>query len=256
MVVAAGWAEFPNVPTFPGQQAYGGAVLHSRAYRNATPFLGKRVLVVGFGNSGAEIALDLCEAGVTTALSVRSPVCLLPRDLLGIPILNFALARGFVPAKVLDFLNEPFLRLAIGSPKSLGMRVAAKGALQMIEEDEKVPVIDVGAVKKIREGKIKVFGGVERFDAKGVAFEGGVRADFDAVVLATGFKPDYRPLLPDALGALDGAGRPKISDRRTSEPGLYFVGSRVSVRGQLREIALGARRVAADAKAFLQTRGA
>ena len=74
---------FPYSPTWPGAETFGGPILHSSRYRNPAPFAGKRVLVVGFGNSGGEIALDLAEAGIDVTLSVRGPVRILPRELLG-----------------------------------------------------------------------------------------------------------------------------------------------------------------------------
>ena len=64
-------------------ETFDGPVLHSSLYRNPAPFAGKRVLVVGFGNSGGEIALDLAEAEVDVALSVRGPVSIVPRELFG-----------------------------------------------------------------------------------------------------------------------------------------------------------------------------
>ena len=78
-------------------EGFDGPILHSSAYRNPAAFAGKRVLVVGFGNSGGEIALDLAEAGVDVALSVRGPVNILPRDLLGLPILTWASPSGVCP---------------------------------------------------------------------------------------------------------------------------------------------------------------
>ena len=82
----------------------------------------------------------------------------------------------------------------------------------MIEEDGRVPVLDIGALAKIREGKIAVRGGVARFGAHSVTFEDGKSEPFDAVILATGFKPDLRALLPDAKGVLDAA-RPSAGQR-------------------------------------------
>ena len=76
VVVATGLADFPHSPTWPGMNDFVGPILHSSLYRNPAPFAGKRVLVVGYGNSGAEIALDLSEAGVDVALwlpTSRSP---------------------------------------------------------------------------------------------------------------------------------------------------------------------------------------
>jgi cation diffusion facilitator CzcD-associated flavoprotein CzcO len=251
VVVATGWADFPNLPRWPGMADFQGEILHSSAYRNAAPYAGKRVLVVGFGNSGAEIALDLCETGADVTLSVRSPVRILPRDLLGVPIVSFAIAQRFLPARVADALNAPILRMSVGSIEKLGLKKAAKGAMQMIEEDGRVPVLDIGAVKKIREGAIKVRGAIERFTRAGVAFAEGGAESYDAVILATGFKPDLRRLLPDADGVLDASGRPLISDQPTVQPGLYFVGAIASPTGQLRQIRLGATRVADVARRFL-----
>jgi NADPH-dependent glutamate synthase beta subunit-like oxidoreductase len=251
VVVATGWADFPNVPKWPGMGNFAGPIAHSSAYRNSEPYRGKRVLVVGFGNSGADIALELCEAGAEVTLSVRSPVRILPRDLFGLPILNFALAQRFLPARWADAINAPVIRLVVGSIDSLGMKKAAQGPIQMIEEDGRVPVLDTGAVARIRAGKIKVRGAVASFGAREIGFVDGGPAPFDAVILATGFKPDLRGLLPDARGVLDAHGRPIVSDKPSAEPGLYFVGAIAAPTGQLRQINIGATHVARLAKRFL-----
>jgi cation diffusion facilitator CzcD-associated flavoprotein CzcO len=91
-------------------QTFGGRILHSSVYRNATPFSGQRALVVGFGNSGAEIALDLCESGAAATLAVRSPVRVLPRDWLGLPIVGFSIVQRSLPARIADAINAPFRR--------------------------------------------------------------------------------------------------------------------------------------------------
>ena len=252
VVMATGWADYPHMPQWPGMDLYQGQILHSSAYRNSAPFKGGRALVVGFGNSGAEIALDLAENGVDVTLSQRSPIRILPRDLFGVPILEFALAQRFLPARVADAINAPILRYTLGSLEKLGFKTARKGAMQMIEEDHRIPVLDVGAVAKIRAGAIKVRGGVRAFTRSGVAFDQGGEQGFDVVVLATGYKPDLRALLPDARNVLDGDGRPLVSDRPTAQPGLYFVGALASPTGQLREIRLGATRVADLARKFLE----
>jgi len=244
VVVATGWADFPHSPSWPGMESFDAPILHSSAYRNGAPFAGKRVLVVGFGNSGAEIALDLCEAGAEPTLAVRSPVRVLPRDLLGLPILGFSVAERFLPARLADAINAPFIRLAVGPLAPLGFRVAAKGPLRMIEEDGRVPVLDIGALAKIRAGKVAVRSGVARFGPRSATFDDGRSEPFDAVVLATGFKPDLRALLPDATDVLDAQGRPLVSDRPTAAPGLFFVGAIASPTGQLRQIAIGAACVA------------
>jgi cation diffusion facilitator CzcD-associated flavoprotein CzcO len=256
VVVATGWADFPYTPTWPGMSEFGGAIVHSSGYRVGAPYAGKRVLVVGFGNSGAEIALDLSEAGADVTLAVRSPVRVVPRDLLGVPIQSFSIAQRFLPTRVADFLNAPVIRLAVGPLDKLGLKPAAKGPLQMIEEDGRVPVIDIGALAKIRSGAIKVRGGIERFSSEGVTFVESGAERFDAVILATGFRPDLRALLPGAEGVLDAGGKPLVSDETTAAPGLYFVGATPSPFGQLRQIAIGATRVADLASRFVRGQNA
>jgi len=240
----------PIVPSWPGADLYQGAVLHSSEYRNPAPYAEKRVLVVGFGNSGGEIALDLANAGVDVALAVRSPVQILPRDLLGFPILAWAILYRRLPARLVDFVNAPILRLAIGPIEKLGLRRAAKGPRQMVEEDGRIPLIDVGTLDKIRDGSIKVVGGIDRFTGDGVVFSGSVSEKFDAVILATGFRPDLRQLLPDVEDVFDRHGMPRVTGQATSAPGLYFCGQIASPTGQLREIGLEAQRIAECAKRY------
>jgi cation diffusion facilitator CzcD-associated flavoprotein CzcO len=240
VVVATGWADYPYVPTWPGIETFGGPILHSSVYRNPARFAGKRVLVIGYGNSGAEIALDLIEARIDVTLSVRSPVNIVPRELFGLPILFFPAAERWLPPGVADFLNAPAIRLAVGSLATAGLTKAAKGPLRTIAEDGRPPLIDIGTLDAIRDGRIKMRGDVASFTATGVTFKQSPAEAFDAAILATGFRPDLRALLPDAQGVLSASGAPLVSGRATSEPGLFFCGARISPIGQLRQIALEA----------------
>jgi cation diffusion facilitator CzcD-associated flavoprotein CzcO len=244
VVVATGLADFPYSPYWPGMESFGGRVVHSSAYRNSAPFAGKRVLVVGCGNSGAEIALDLAEAGLDVALAVRGPINVIPRELLGRPILAWGLAGRMFPARVADKINAPLLRFAVGSIEKLGLKRSLKGPLQSIEEDGRVPLIDVGALAAIRDGRIKLRGDIAAFTRDGVDFKQSAAERFDAVILATGFRPDLRPLLPDALGVLSETGAPLVSGRATAEPGLFFCGAIPSALGQFRQIGVDATQIA------------
>jgi cation diffusion facilitator CzcD-associated flavoprotein CzcO len=250
-VVATGWADYPHAPTWPGAETFEGEILHSSRYRNPAPFAAQRVLVVGFGNSGGEIALDLAEAGVEVALSVRGPVNVIPRELFGVPILVFPIAQQWLPPRVADGLNAPALRLAVGRIEKLGLRRSAKGPIQSIAEDGRVPLIDIGALDAIRAGRIKLRGDIARFEPKKVVFANSPPEPFDAVILATGFRPDLRALLPDAKGVLTQSGAPLVSGKATAEPGLFFCGAIPSAIGQFRQIGIEARRIA-DAAATLR----
>jgi cation diffusion facilitator CzcD-associated flavoprotein CzcO len=251
VVMATGWADFPYCPAWPGSDIFRGSCIHSSEYRNTSPYTGKRVLVVGFGNSGGEIALELAMAHIDTTLAVRGPVQILPRDLLGIPILSWAIAQKSLPTSVVDFINAPVIRLAIGPIERFGLKRAAKGPRRMIEEDGRIPLLDIGTLAKIRDGSIKVRGGIDRFMADGVIFSDQGEQKFDAIILATGFRPDLRQLLPDADGVLSEEGKPVVTGQATKQPGLYFCGLVASPTGQLREIGLEAKRIAGLAKNYI-----
>jgi NADPH-dependent 2,4-dienoyl-CoA reductase/sulfur reductase-like enzyme len=244
VVMATGAASFPYAPTWPGMETFAGPIVHSSHYRNPKPYADRRVLVVGLGNSGGEIALDLAEAGVDVTLSVRGPVNILPRDLLGLPIMTWAIAQSRLPARVVDSLNRPVIRLAVGRIETLGLTWAAKGPRRSVEEEGRVPLIDVGALAMIRAGRIRVRGGVARFGPNTAVFSQAPPEPFDAVILATGFRPDLRALLPDAKGVLSEAGQPLVSGAPTAERGLYFCGAIVSAEGQFRAIGIEAARIA------------
>jgi len=252
VVVATGIATAPHRPSWPGMGTFRGDILHSSEYRNAAAFAGKRVLVVGFGNSGGEIALDLAEAGIDVALAVRSPVQIIPRDLLGLPILTWVLLYRHLPARLVDTINAPVLRLALGNFEKLGLRRASKGPRQMVEEDGHVPLIDIGTLARIRDGSIRLRGGVDRMTDSTVVFADGAEETFSAIVLATGFRPDLRRLIAGEDGLFDQHGMPRVTGRPTAAPGLYFCGQITVPTGQLREIAIEAERIAASAKALLK----
>ena len=126
VVIATGIADAPYRPSWPGSASLAGAVIHSSEYRNPAPYEGKRVLVIGFGNSGGEIALDLANADIDVALAVRGPVQILPRGPLGFPILSSAILYRRLPARLVDVINAPVLRLAVGDIEKLGLRRATK----------------------------------------------------------------------------------------------------------------------------------
>jgi cation diffusion facilitator CzcD-associated flavoprotein CzcO len=253
VVIATGWADFPYRPRWPGLDTFRGHLVHSSEYRNTSLYVGKRVLVVGFGNSGGEIALDLANAGIDTTLAVRGAVQILPRDLLGIPILSWAIAQQSLPAGVVDFINAPVIRLAIGPIEHFGLTRATKGPRRMIEEDGRVPLLDIGTLARIRDGSIKIRGGIDHFTPDGVIFADRAAQTFNAVILATGFRPDLRAMLPDVNAVLSQDGKPLVTGRATNEPGLYFCGFVASPTGQLREIGLEATRISDLARQYLKS---
>jgi cation diffusion facilitator CzcD-associated flavoprotein CzcO len=245
LIVAGGCNNRPNLPTWPGQEGFRGRILHSSEYRSGADFHGQRVLVVGLGNSGGEIAIDLWEQGArTTSLAVRSPVNVIPKEVFGVPFLTVAISQRRLPPPLADALNAPLTRALVGNLEPYGLRRPPQGPVTQIHRLGRVPFIDTGTIKLIKQGQVKVFPGIQRFVEDGVVFTDGRREAFDAVVLATGFRPAVGEWLHDAGVALDQDGAPAASGRESARPGLYFCGYYVSPTGMLREIALEAQAIA------------
>jgi cation diffusion facilitator CzcD-associated flavoprotein CzcO len=245
LVIASGYNRQPQLPSWPGESAFRGRTLHGSRYRNGAAFRNQDVLVVGFGNSGGEIALDLSEHGARVALAVRGAVNVLPRELLGIPIVAIGLAQAALPARVADFLNAGLLRAAVGDLSRYGLHKSSRGPREQIERAKRIPLIDVGTLALIKAGGIAVYPGIAHFTEQGVVFTDGRARGFDAVILATGYRPRVDEFLAEAATVLDEQGTPCSSGRVSALPGLYFCGFRVTPTGMLREIAREARQIAA-----------
>lgn len=243
VVVATGHARVPKTPSWPGQDGYPGMVIHSSQYKNGEPFSGQDVLVVGFGNSGGEIAIDLYEHGVTPRIAVRSPVNVIPRDVLGLPLVAVAGLLSKLPARLVDALTLPIQRLMYGDLDQYGLRKLPNGPATQVEQDQRIPLIDVGTIDLIRKGHIEVRPGIERFEGEKVIFADGRREVYDAVILATGYQPRVDAFLQIDEDVLDDNGCPSMSGCEAL-PGLFFCGFHVSPAGALREINREARKIA------------
>lgn len=244
LVVATGHAREPYLPQWPGLADFGGEQLHSSAYRNGERFRARKVLVVGFGNSGGEIAVDLWEHGAQPSMAVRGPVNLIPREVLGVPNLLFSIMQGWLPRRVADAINAPIVRLAIGDLTPYGLRRPVYGPLTQIKQDARIPLIDVGTVNLIKKGAVTVYPAIERFTAEGATFIDGRKAAFDALILATGYRSRVDAFLPSMIAVYDTEGTP-LSSGQEAVAGLYFCGFYVSPTGMLREIGREARQISA-----------
>ena len=245
VVLATGANNVPNVPVFAGQALFQGRVLHSRDYRSAAPFAGQRTLVVGMGNTGAEIALDLAEHGVSTALSVRSPINLVHRDVLGRPTQLSSIMLSKLPTALGDALARLLRDLTVGDLRRWGLRTAPISPLRQLREHGKTPVIDVGTLARIKRGEIEVHPGIEIFTAQGIRFTDGSEHQFDSVILATGYEAQIDRLFPGPKPALDTNGMPLDVAGTGALTGVYFVGFDIrQPGGLLRAIAAQAEQVA------------
>lgn len=224
VIVATGANNLPCLPRFEGQDEFKGCILHSRDYRNAAPFAGRRVLVVGMGNTGAEIALDLVENKVSASLSVRSPVNVIRRDVLGRPTQLSAMALSRLPLPVGDTIAAWVRDITVGDMSRHGLHTRATSPLYDLRELGKTPVIDVGTLARIRSGEIEVHPGIERLTMHGARFVGGAEASFDTLIAATGYRSNVQALFPDCAVELDVNGLPTRLVGTGDLHGVYFIG--------------------------------
>ncbi|HEX4214561.1 MAG TPA: NAD(P)/FAD-dependent oxidoreductase [Candidatus Dormibacteraeota bacterium] len=246
VVVATGLTTVPVRPEWPGLDRFGHTIIHSSDYRNGEPWRGRPVLVVGFGNSGCEIALDLVERGASAHLSVRSPVNVIPRDVLGmIPVLQLGVLMRHLPTRVADALAWPIVRLSVGDVRTAGLVKLPYGAMTQIARDRRIPLLDSGPMARIRAGHIAVHGAVDHLIENGVVFADGSTLAVDAVIMATGYRSGLEAFLVDWREVCDEAGFPLRSGAPSGLEGLYFCGMYISPAGMFREIGLEAPRIAA-----------
>lgn len=246
VVIATGHTRVPNVPHWNGEDGFSGAILHSSQYRNGESFIEKNVLIVGFGNSAGEIAIDLTEHGAKdVGMAVRSGVNVIPRDIFGLPILTIAILLDYLPPKLADVLAWPMLKMTIGDLTKYGLPKLPYGPNVQVRQDGKNPLLDIGTVRLIKNGRIQIHPGIDRFDNDTVIFTDGSARPFDAIILATGYKPKINDFLPNMEQILDEDGWPKSSGAEAA-PGLYFCGFYVSPTGILREIGIEAMQISED----------
>jgi len=199
---------------------------------------------VGCGNSGAEIALDLAEQGVDVAMVVRGPVHVVPRDMFGRPTQHTNVLLSYLPLGLRDAIAMGTIGLVVGDLSRWGIVRPAKGPNRMIEESGRIPILDIGTIAMIKQGKIRVLPAVQEILPDRVRFAGGAEHPFEAIIFATGYTPGLDKVIKDFGTIADARGRPSRFGEQTGISGLYFVGFKNPPTGALREIALEAPRVA------------
>ncbi len=245
-VMATGAYDKPNPIDFNGMETFEGKILHSADYKTGKDFRGQKVLVVGFGNSACEIAIDLTEQGAAVSMSVRSEVNIVPRDVLGLPVLELSLLLSRLSPRIADTLSAPLLNGLVGRLGGLGLAKKTYGPLEQIRRDGKVPVLDIGTLDLIRKGEIKIRKGIDFIQGRYVYFKNGLRESFDAIVAGIGFSREGLKIVDVGPGRLADLHLSTRQQKYFGEAGLYFCGYWISPTGQIREIALDARRIARD----------
>jgi hypothetical protein len=237
IVIATGIVSNPYTASIPGRRQFAGRVLHSVEYRRPDPHVGQRVLVIGAGNSAGEIAAELAASDAQVTVAVRSGARVVPRELFGVPIQYLAVAISRLPRSAQQSIAAAIAR---ASELARGPTVIPPPSKERCSD---VPLIGFHLVDAIREGTIRLKGGVAEFTTGGVRFDDRTEEPFDDVILATGYRAALGALGPlirtDRCGFAVRRGRVESAD----QPNLYFVGHNYDTRGALRNIAQDARLV-------------
>ncbi|MEV0118724.1 NAD(P)/FAD-dependent oxidoreductase [Streptomyces sp. NPDC050844] len=253
VVVATGYNHTPHLPDWPGRDAYAGELLHASAYRNAGPYEGKDVLVVGVGNTGAEIAVDLADGGASRVrLAVRTAPHIVRRSTAGWPAQLSGILCRRLPVSLVDRIARPLAKVSVPDLAEQGLPRPDTGLYSRVAEGA-IPVQDVGLIDAVRKGRVEPVAAVESFEDGKIALADGTRIGPEVVIAATGYRRGLEPLVGD-LGVLDERGAPVVQGSRTprTAPGLYFTGFTNPISGMLRELALDAEKIA---KAVTRTHG-
>lgn len=254
VVVATGYNHTPVLPDWPGRETFEGELIHGQDYRNPQPYRGRDVLVVGSGNTGAEIAVDLVEGGAgRVRMAVRTPPAVMLREANGMPSQVTGLVMRHLPLGIADRLAAGTSRMLVGDLTEYGLPPAKRPITRAVKEDV-IPILDVGLVALVKEGKVEVVAAVDGFDGRDVLLADGSRIQPDAVIACAGYARGLEPLVGH-LGLLGHRGRPTVHGERThpNAPHLHFIGFTNPISGMFREFGITARRIA---KAIARDRAA
>lgn len=217
LVVCSGHHRTPLMPAIPGD--FSGEVLHSGAYKQAARFAGRRVLVVGAGNSACDIAAAVSRVAEHVSISLRSPQVIVQKLALGRPIdVQYAKLRH-LPRFLRELVMTLALKVVVGPYQKYGLPEPDFPILS------KHPTLNTEILEQIRHGDVTPRRGIVSASGSRIAFADGTAADFDAVILATGFRTEI-PFLGDiARGWGDAVALPLYMKMMLAdEPGLAFIG--------------------------------
>ncbi|KAM1720937.1 hypothetical protein ACFX12_022533 [Malus domestica] len=226
LVVATGENSEKIVPEFEGLEEFTGNVVHACDYKSGLAYRGKQVLVVGCGNSGMEVSLDLCNHNASPSMVVRGSVHVLPREIFGKSTFELAvLLMKWLPLWLADKILLMLTWLLFGNLQKYGLKRPSLGPLELKNISGKTPVLDIGALKKIRSGGIKVVPGISRFSHDRVELVDGQILEIDSVVLATGYRSNVPSWLKEnEFFSREGIPKNAFPNGWKGNAGLYAVG--------------------------------
>lgn len=246
VVIATGYDRVPWMPAWPGRDSFPNPVIHVAEHRRAADLAGRRVLLVGVGSSGVELAGHLVDAQVESLwVSVRTPPNILPREVRGVPLHPLSWLLRFLPERLRDANARLMARLAFGDLAPYGLPAPPQGPYERMRTTGVTVAVDQGFVSHLKARRLEIVAGLERFVGSEAVLRDGRRLRPDVILAATGFRRGLEPLVGH-LDVLDPAGVPRSAAGRATRgaPGLWFTGYRTSIDGNLRQHPIEARHTA------------
>jgi putative flavoprotein involved in K+ transport len=253
IVLATGNYRTPTIPPWPGLKHFTGELVHSSDFRNAWPYRGRDVLVVGAGNSAADIAVQLADHGARRIwLAVRTPPHLVRRAMGPIPSDVFLEVFARVPASMVDPVFGRVNRLMWGDLSVYGFHQPPLGLKATVEQRGRIPTLADELVTAVRAGQVQVLAAVEAVAADRVILSDGTSVAPQVIIAATGFRRDLESLVGH-LGVLDEYGCPRGGFTCHLGDGMFAIGYGIPPRGPLRAIRLNATPLAGHVAEYLKT---
>lgn len=215
VIVATGLQWTPKQPQLPGR--FEGEVIHSASFKSSEQLRGKRVLVVGAGNSGCDIAVDAGNAAREAFLSLRRGYWFVPKHLFGMPADVFAHRGPQLPGWAEQGLFQPLLRLLVGDLRRLGL---PRPDHRLFETH---PVLNSQILHSLSHGDVRVKPDVTRAEGKQIRFADGSAEEIDLLIFATGYRRTI-PVLPPEVQAEGDTSRLFLNVFHRAHPALAVVG--------------------------------
>ena len=257
VVLATGKYRTPAVPPWPGLDQFAGELVHSGDFRNAWPFRGRDVLVVGAGNSAADIAVQLADVNISGArkvwLAVRTPPHLVRRAIGPIPSDVFLELFARAPARLVDPVIARLNRVLFGDLSVYGFDRPPLGLKATVEQRGRIPTLADELIDAVRAGRVEVVAAVTEVDAARVILGDGTAVTPEVIVAATGFSTDLDGIVGH-LGVLDEHGDPRGGFASHVGDGMFAIGYGIPPNGPLRAIRLAATPLAGQVAAYLANR--
>jgi putative flavoprotein involved in K+ transport len=255
IVLATGNYSAPTIPAWPGLGRFNGEIVHSGDFTNAWPYRGRDVLVVGAGNSAADIAVQLANDGARRIwLAVRTPPHLVRRAIGPFPSDIFLELFSRVPASVVDPVIARMNWVMFGDLSAYGFGRPTLGLKATVEQRGRIPTLADELIDLVRIRRVEVVGAVKALESDGVILADGTSVEPQVIIAATGFDTDLDRLIGH-LGVLDGHGNPRGGFASHVGDGMFAIGYGIPPNGPLRAIRMNSTPLAAEVAFYLKRIG-